>query len=66
MTQCIDRKQVTEFEREEEKSRATTEKYMRDVSCFLQFLSDLRITHHKRKIRLHTRSICRNSTRRQV
>lgn len=47
MTQCIDRKQVTEFEqylREEEKSRATTEKYMRDVRCFLQFLSDLKIT----------------------
>ena len=47
LTQCIDRKQVTEFEqhlREEEKSRATIEKYMRDVRYFLQFLSELKIT----------------------
>lgn len=47
MTQCIDIKQVTKFEqylREEEKSQATTEKYIRDVHYFLQFLSEMKIT----------------------
>ena len=48
MTHCIGIKQITEFEqylREEEKSRATTEKYIRDVRYFLHFLSNLKITN---------------------
>ena len=43
MTQYNDTKQLTRFEdylREEEKSHATIEKYLRDVRRFLSFLSD--------------------------
>lgn len=43
MTQCIDIKQLTMFEcylKEEEKSSATVEKYLRDIRCFCDFLKD--------------------------